>query len=181
MATPFVCTSAEKFLTTHTATALVRFVQQHAEWIILEGRVSGMKKAQILSRQRFGIQTRSAEPFGISVAEMVKAGAIVFAPNDGGQAEILNHSDLLFANEDRCRVQNRVLFSTEVKKQLECAGIYLSKQAQFGIDSHSSKVLRADALRNFFRAHVRQGHRQAQSAQCHEPLNLTRRCHQRSS
>jgi hypothetical protein len=31
---------------------------------------------------------------------MVKAGAIVFAPADGGQAEILEHRDLLFSNTD---------------------------------------------------------------------------------
>lgn len=73
---------------------------QHAEWIVPEGRVSGAKKVQILTHCKFGIQTRSAEPFGISVAEMVKAGAVVFAPNDGGQAEILQQPKLLFGSID---------------------------------------------------------------------------------
>ena len=58
----------------------------------------GARKAKILANCQFGIQTHDAEPFGISVAEMVKAGAIVFAPSDGGQAEILGHPDLLFSN-----------------------------------------------------------------------------------
>jgi glycosyltransferase involved in cell wall biosynthesis len=71
---------------------------QHSEWIVPEGRVSGAKKAHILTHCRFGIQTRAAEPFGISVAEMIKAGAIVFAPSDGGQAEILDSSDPLFSS-----------------------------------------------------------------------------------
>jgi glycosyltransferase involved in cell wall biosynthesis len=70
--------------------------RKHADWIIPEGRVQGDRKTQILSRCRFGIQARNAEPFGISVAEMIKAGAIVFASDDGGQAEILDHKDLLF-------------------------------------------------------------------------------------
>ncbi len=74
--------------------------RKHADWIVAEGRVSGERKARILAGCRFGIQARSAEPFGISVAEMVKAGAIVFAPGDGGQAEILQHRDLLYANEE---------------------------------------------------------------------------------
>jgi glycosyltransferase involved in cell wall biosynthesis len=78
---------------------IARLCQEHAEWIIAEGQVSGERKARILAGCRFGIQTREAEPFGISVAEMVKAGAIVFAPNDGGQAEILDAPDLLFADE----------------------------------------------------------------------------------
>ena len=72
--------------------------RERADWIVPKGRVSGTNKSRILARSRFGLQTRSAEPFGISVAEMIKAGAIVFAPNDGGQTEILGNSDLLFAN-----------------------------------------------------------------------------------
>jgi glycosyltransferase involved in cell wall biosynthesis len=77
---------------------IARLCQEHASWVVVEGRVSGARKAQILASCRFGIQARSAEPFGISVAEMVKAGAIVFAPNNGGQAEILRHPDLMFSN-----------------------------------------------------------------------------------
>lgn len=74
--------------------------RERADWIVVEGLVSGERKAQILSRCRYGIQMRAAEPFGISVAEMIKAGAIVFAPSDGGQAEIIQKSDLLFVNDD---------------------------------------------------------------------------------
>jgi len=74
--------------------------KDHAEWIIVEGLVSGTRKATLLSNCRFGIQTCGAESFGISVAEMVKAGAIVFAPNDGGQTEVLAHLDLLFLDID---------------------------------------------------------------------------------
>ena len=78
---------------------IAHLCKEHADWITVEGQVSGERKARILAGCRFGIQTREAEPFGISVAEMVKAGAIVFAPNDGGQAEILGVPDLLFADE----------------------------------------------------------------------------------
>jgi glycosyltransferase involved in cell wall biosynthesis len=80
--------------------SIAKLCRERADWIVTEGRVSGARKTQILANCRFGIHTRSAEPFGVSVAEMVKAGAIVFAPNDGGQAEILEHSDLLFSDFD---------------------------------------------------------------------------------
>jgi glycosyltransferase involved in cell wall biosynthesis len=73
--------------------------REHADWITVEGQVTGKGKAQILAGCRFGIQTRAAEPFGISVAEMVKAGSIVFAPNDGGQVEVLDHSLLSFESD----------------------------------------------------------------------------------
>jgi glycosyltransferase involved in cell wall biosynthesis len=80
--------------------SIARLCRDRADWITLEGRVSGTKKGQILARCRFGIQTTTAESFGIAVAEMVKAGAIVFAPSDGGTAETLHHAALLFANDD---------------------------------------------------------------------------------
>jgi len=73
--------------------------QMHSDWIIPAGRVTGERKTSLLAGCRYGIQARSAEPFGISVAEMVKAGAIVFAPHEGGQAEILQNPDLLFTGE----------------------------------------------------------------------------------
>jgi glycosyltransferase involved in cell wall biosynthesis len=90
--------------------------RENSNWIIPEGRVSGERKASILARCRYGIQARSAEPFGISVAEMVKAGAIVFAPNDGGQAEIVANPDLLFANDsDAVAKIHRVLQSPSLQ------------------------------------------------------------------
>ena len=70
--------------------------RERAEWIRREGLVHGAAKHDILATCRFGIQARVAEPFGISVAEMVRAGAIVFASRSGGQAEILDHPVLLF-------------------------------------------------------------------------------------
>jgi glycosyltransferase involved in cell wall biosynthesis len=78
---------------------IVELCRKHSSWIIPEGRVTGERKASILAKCRYGIQARSAEPFGISVAEMLKAGAIVFAPREGGQAEILKNPDLLFSDE----------------------------------------------------------------------------------
>ena len=77
-----------------------RLCEERADWIVTEGRVSGARKAQILASCRFGIQTRGAEPFGISVAEMVSAGAIVFASDNGGQAEVLSDPGLLFSDAD---------------------------------------------------------------------------------
>jgi len=79
---------------------IARLCRERADWIVPEGKVSGAKKAQILAHCRFGIQTRASEPFGISVAEMIKSGAIVFAPEDGGQTEVLDNLDLLFTGVD---------------------------------------------------------------------------------
>ena len=52
---------------------IAKICREHSDWIILEGRVTGAKKGSAFSPiARFGIQTVSAEGFGISVAEMVQ-------------------------------------------------------------------------------------------------------------
>jgi len=78
---------------------IIELCRLHSGWIIPEGRVSGERKTSLLASCRYGIQARSSEPFGISVAEMVKAGGIVFVPNEGGQAEIVRNPDLLYSSE----------------------------------------------------------------------------------
>ena len=107
--------------------SIARLCGDRADWIVVEGRVSGARKAEILTQCRFGIQARGAESFGISVAEMVKAGAIVFAPNDGGQAEILEHPRLLFTdNRDAVEAIVAVLKNSLLQNGLRA---YLSKRA----------------------------------------------------
>lgn len=107
--------------------------RKHSNWITPEGFVAGVAKCEILARCRFGIQTRAAEPFGISVAEMVKAGAIVFAPNDGGQTEILDHPDLLFTDEDDavckiCAVLQSVSLQETLRSHLATRAIAFTAQ-----------------------------------------------------
>jgi len=102
--------------------------QNHTDWVFPEGFVTGARKAEILARCRYGIQTRSAEPFGISVAEMIHAGAIVFAPNDGGQAEILDHPSLLFSDRNEAvEAISAVLESAALQDELRT---HLSVQAK---------------------------------------------------
>lgn len=96
---------------------IAQLCEERKAWIVLEGRVSGDRKARILSHCRYGIQTRGAEPFGISVAEMVKAGAIVFAPANGGQAEILESSDLLFTDQADAVSKIQAVLRTPAKQE----------------------------------------------------------------
>ena len=82
---------------------------KNRDWVFLEGWVGGEKKARMITDHRFGISGRKDEPFGIAVAEMVKAGCIVFVPNGGGQVEIVDHASLVFDDDNEavdkiCRV-----------------------------------------------------------------------------
>ncbi len=118
---------------------IAELCRKNPDWIIPEGRVSGERKALILARCRYGIPAPSAEPFGISVAEMVKAGAIVFAPQDGGQAEIVQDSNLLFADdadavEKICRVLESSSSQSAVRSNLH------DRARSFGTSSFISSV-----------------------------------------
>lgn len=97
--------------------------QQNRDWIIVEGSLSGNAKWKLLSKCGYGIHGRSGEAFGIAVAEMVKAGCITFAPADGGPAEILEHEDLLYRDDDNavqkiCKVLSRPALQASLLEHL---------------------------------------------------------------
>ena len=112
---------------------IAQLCRERSDWIVPEGRVSGIRKAQILASCRFGIQACGAEGFGISVAEMIKAGAIVFASADGGQAEILRNPDLLFtAAEDAA---NKICAVLSTKEKHGTLRAHLAKRSKmFGAE-----------------------------------------------
>lgn len=74
--------------------------RQHGEWVMMEGARHGAGKARLLSTHRYAIHGRRFEPFGIAVAEMVKAGCIAFVPDNGGPPEIVNDERLCYRDAD---------------------------------------------------------------------------------
>ena len=98
---------------------LQRLCQRHREWVFLEGGMYGRTKYEFLAQHKYGIHGRLREPFGIAVAEMVKAGCLVWAPAGGGQVEIVDHSDLLYSEEDELvRKITRLLKNQEEQRKL---------------------------------------------------------------
>jgi glycosyltransferase involved in cell wall biosynthesis len=71
--------------------------RRHGDWVHFEGEMYGAAKADFLARHKYGLSGRRGEAFGIAVAEMVKAGCIVWVPGEGGQTEIVDHSDLVYS------------------------------------------------------------------------------------
>ena len=63
-------------------------------WLTLQNFVPNQELTQMMGEYKYGIHGARDEPFGIGVAEMVKAGCIVFVPDDGGQTEIVGTSKL---------------------------------------------------------------------------------------
>ena len=85
---------------TYYCRSIQRLCARYQDWVSLEGLLIGQKKDEFFSRHKFGISGRWFEPFGIAVAEMTKAGNIVWVPNGGGQVEIVKHNLLTFHNKD---------------------------------------------------------------------------------
>jgi glycosyltransferase involved in cell wall biosynthesis len=99
-----------------------------SSWFFLEGGMFGKEKSEFLAKHKFGIHGRQNEPFGIAVAEMVKAGCIVWAPDGGGQAEVVNHPTLIYENvEDAVTKIDSVLKSNALQGQLR---EHLANQSQ---------------------------------------------------
>ncbi len=78
-----------------------KIIQENSEWVTLYENLPYKDYLQVLSRCRYGFHYKP-EPFGISIAEMVKAGAVPFVRNKGGQVEIVGaeNKDLLFKNPE---------------------------------------------------------------------------------
>jgi len=96
-----------------------RLCRERSQWIIPEGQLVGKKKRELLAAHRFGIHGCRVEGFGISVAEMVKAGCITFVPKQGGAAEIVNHPLLTYEDtEDAVRKIDAVLRDYSLQNEL---------------------------------------------------------------
>jgi len=73
---------------------------ENREWVFMEEGIDSQAKSQMMAGHKYGLSGRENEPFGIAVAELAKAGCIVFVPNAGGQVEIVNHPALIYESDD---------------------------------------------------------------------------------
>jgi glycosyltransferase involved in cell wall biosynthesis len=124
---------------------LDKLVRDNSDWIEVYENLSYEDYSRLLYRCRYGIHFKP-EPFGISIAEMVKAGIIPFARNDGGPLEIIGkeNQDLLFASfEDAIEKIIAVLDNRE--KQLQLRSILQERQSLFSTDRFMSDINRAVA------------------------------------
>lgn len=111
------------------------------DWTILEGPLYGTEKAQFLARFRYALHTQADEAFGITLAELIKSGCIVFGPNSCGSAEILSHDDLLFETEEEAA--RKILHAVAEPNRIEGFRRHLEDRAKcFSADRFCSSVQR---------------------------------------
>lgn len=68
---------------------LVRDLAARHRWVQLHVDLARDDLLRLVAHQRWGIHAMVDEHFGIAVAEMVRAGCVVFVPDSGGSAEIV--------------------------------------------------------------------------------------------
>lgn len=78
-----------------------KMVQENSSWVTLHENLPYQEYIKVLANCKYGIHFKK-EPFGISIAEMIKAGAIPFVRDEGGQVEIVgeNNQELFFKSEE---------------------------------------------------------------------------------
>ena len=97
---------------------MIRRLCAGKDWIELHGQKIGADKEALLTGSRFAIHTRPYEAFGISVAELVKAGCIPFIPNTGGQTEIVPFEELQFGSVEEAIQKIDATLRDEAAQQL---------------------------------------------------------------
>ncbi|OCQ97344.1 glycosyl transferase family 1 [Nostoc sp. MBR 210] len=94
-----------------------KLVSENSSWITVHKDLPYKEYVKILSKCKYGIHFKK-EPFGISIAEMVKAGAIPFVKSEGGQIEIIGqHNEELFFNTEEEAVEKIIEVLSNSDKQ----------------------------------------------------------------
>lgn len=104
--------------------------RKNSSWVFIEGPLERAQIAKILAQHRFGIHGMLIEHFGIAVAEMTKAGCIVFLPGGGGQGEIVNHDPRVIYESDAEAVEKILAVLKDQNLQLQLSEkmkVYSSK------------------------------------------------------
>ncbi len=102
---------------------ILALARKHESWIQVHLSLSRDELIALMTRNRYGIHGMQGEHFGIAVAELLRAGCIVFAPNSGGPAEIVaGDSRLLYESaHDAVSKIEAVLEDAELRDDLRAA------------------------------------------------------------
>ncbi|GAB4379337.1 MAG: hypothetical protein Kow00121_33290 [Elainellaceae cyanobacterium] len=97
-----------------------KLVKENSSWITLYEDLKYEDYVKVVSKCKYGIHFKT-EPFGISIAEMVRSGAIPFVKSKGGQVEIVGeHNQALFFDSENEAVEKiiRVLNNPDQQEKL---------------------------------------------------------------
>ncbi|YAF95946.1 MAG: glycosyltransferase [Nodularia sp. CChRGM 3473] len=132
--------------------SIKKMVEENSSWITLYENLPYEEYIKVLVKCKYGIHFKR-EPFGISIAEMVKAGAIPFVRSDGGQVEIVGeHNDELFFNTEEEAVEKIIEVLNDSTKQSKLLQSLTAQKNLFSTQRFMSEI--NDVVSSYFESKV---------------------------
>lgn len=135
--------------------SIKKLAAENSDWITLYENLEYADYVQVVARCQYGIHYKK-EPFGISIAEMVKAGVIPFVRSQGGQVEIVGaqNQDLFFGDEAEAiakiiavlsspEKQATLLEALKAQKHLFSTQRFMAEMIQF-VDRHFEQAVESN-------------------------------------
>jgi glycosyltransferase involved in cell wall biosynthesis len=117
-----------------------KIIKENSSWITLYENLPYKEYMKVLARCKYGIHYKK-EPFGISIAEMVKAGSIPFVRSVGGQVEIVGqHNEDLFFNSEVEAVEKIVALLKNPTKQYQLTQSLEEQKKLFSTHKFMSEI-----------------------------------------
>lgn len=123
------------------ASWLLRLAASMGPWITVRSDLSRDDLRRLMVTTRYGVHGMDDEHFGMGVAEMVRAGMVVWVPASGGQVEIVGEEPALRFTTDADAVEKiaRVLGNPVEQARLTT---HLARQAErFSVDRFCREIL----------------------------------------
>jgi glycosyltransferase involved in cell wall biosynthesis len=114
-------------------------VDANRSWVTMHENLPREQLAQLVASHRYGIHAMDEEHFGMAVAEMVRAGCIVFAPNNGGPVQILGGDEPLLYSSVQDAVEKIGLTMRGRERQKELGDSLAQHGALFSAERFASQ------------------------------------------
>jgi glycosyltransferase involved in cell wall biosynthesis len=114
-------------------------VEANRSWISIHEILPRQDLVQLVARHRYGIHAMDEEHFGMAVAEMVRAGCIVYAPNSGGPVQILGGEQRLLYGSVEDAAQKIQLTMDNPERQKDLRDCLAARSALFSAERFVSQ------------------------------------------
>jgi glycosyltransferase involved in cell wall biosynthesis len=123
------------------ANKILGLCQGNSDWCFFEGPLYNQDKMRLVDGHKYGIHSAQVEGFGIAVAEMVKAGCIVWVAEGGGQTEIVESELLTFKSEEEAVIKILAIFQ-DMTQQEQLRRLLLQRSQAFTLEKFFSDLRR---------------------------------------
>jgi glycosyltransferase involved in cell wall biosynthesis len=125
-----------------------KLIEENSDWIQLYKNLPYSEYCNVLYKCKYGLHPKK-DQFGISVAEMVRAGVIPFVQQIGGQTEIVGkHNTALQFNSIDEAVDKIIAVISDSQKQEELLTALHQQQEVFSAEKFQAEI--RDVVDSYF-------------------------------